>query len=68
MLLPQTVVKPQLYDLVNTYKPDYLWTDGDWEADASYWKSKEFLTWLFNKRYLSKGLFNRRVKSEREMA
>ena len=52
MLLPQTVVKPQLYDLVNTYKPDYLWTDGDWEADASYWKSKEFLTWLFNKRYL----------------
>ena len=48
----QAVVKPQLYDLVNTYKPDYLWTDGDWEAEASYWKSKEFLTWLFNERYL----------------
>ncbi|XP_078346303.1 uncharacterized protein LOC144631685 [Oculina patagonica] len=44
----QAVVKPQLYDLVNTYKPDYLWTDGEWEANATYWKSEEFLTWLFN--------------------
>jgi len=44
----KAVVKPQLYDLVNAYKPDYLWTDGDWEAKDSYWKSKEFLTWLFN--------------------
>lgn len=52
MFLLQAVVKPQLYDLVNTYKPDYLWTDGDWEAEASYWKSEEFLMWLFNKRYL----------------
>ena len=49
--LHQAVVKPQLYDLVNTYKPDYLWTDGDWEAKDSYWKSKEFLSWLFNERY-----------------
>ena len=52
-------MKPQLYDLVNAYKPDYLWTDGDWEAKDSYWKSKEFLTWLFNERYshvISKGL------------
>lgn len=52
LFLHQAVVKPQLYDLVNTYKPDYLWSDGDWEANATYWKSEEFLTWLFNERYL----------------
>ncbi|XP_022808791.1 uncharacterized protein LOC111345779 [Stylophora pistillata] len=44
----QAVLKPQLYDLINTYKPEYLWTDGDSAANASYWRSEEFLTWLFN--------------------
>ncbi|XP_068671840.1 alpha-L-fucosidase-like [Montipora foliosa] len=44
----KAVMRPQLYDLVNTYKPDYLWTDGEWEAKDTYWKSKEFLSWLYN--------------------
>ncbi|XP_015762562.1 PREDICTED: uncharacterized protein LOC107341634 [Acropora digitifera] len=44
----KAVMMPQLYDLVNTYKPEYLWTDGEWEAKDTYWKSKEFLSWLFN--------------------
>lgn len=39
---------PQMMDLIKTYKPDVFWTDGDWEASDSLWKSKEFLTWMYN--------------------
>jgi alpha-L-fucosidase len=41
-------VWPQMKDLINNYKPDVFWTDGDWEASDSVWKSKEFLAWLYN--------------------
>jgi alpha-L-fucosidase len=39
---------PELHELVNTYHPDIVWSDGDWEADDNYWRSKEFRAWLYN--------------------
>lgn len=39
---------PQMKELINNYQPDVFWTDGDWEASDEVWKSKEFLTWLYN--------------------
>lgn len=41
-------VWPQMKDLINNYKPDVFWTDGDWDAPAETWKSQEFLAWLYN--------------------
>lgn len=44
----KAIALPQIYDLINTYQPDVLWTDGDWESSSDYWMSKEFLAWLYN--------------------
>lgn len=41
-------VHPQFKDLVERYKPDLIWSDGDWDMTPEKWHSQELLTWLFN--------------------
>lgn len=39
---------PQVKDLVTKHQPELIWADGDWEANSTFWKSPEFLAWLYN--------------------
>ncbi len=39
---------PQIKDLVTRYKPDILWTDGEWDHPSDVWRATEILAWLFN--------------------
>lgn len=39
---------PQLKDLVNRYQPDIIWPDGEWDHSDTVWRSREFLSWLYN--------------------
>jgi alpha-L-fucosidase len=39
---------PQLYDLVQRYKPWVVWSDGDWDTTPEVWRSPQFLAWLYN--------------------
>ncbi len=41
-------VFPQFKDLVTRYKPDIIFSDGEWEATSAEWHSPELLAWLFN--------------------
>lgn len=33
---------------VEDYKPEVIWSDGEWETEDDYWKAREFLSWLYN--------------------
>lgn len=37
---------PQMKYLVETYEPDVLWGDGEWDHKAKDWKIEPFLNWL----------------------
>ena len=37
------VYLPQAREINSRYQPDLIWSDGDWEAPSSFWKSPELL-------------------------
>uniref|UniRef100_A0A224XN67 Putative alpha-L-fucosidase n=1 Tax=Panstrongylus lignarius TaxID=156445 RepID=A0A224XN67_9HEMI len=39
---------PEMKELVLNYKPEIFWSDGEWEAESKYWRSEEFLAWLYD--------------------
>ena len=42
------VVLPQMKELVTAYRPEIVWTDGEWDYPWQTWRGPEFLAWLYN--------------------
>jgi alpha-L-fucosidase len=41
-------IHSQLRELVNLYQPSIIFADGAWDYDYTYWKSPDFLSWLYS--------------------
>ncbi|NQU26488.1 MAG: alpha-L-fucosidase [Candidatus Nealsonbacteria bacterium] len=39
---------PQFKDVVTKYKPWFIFLDGEWNHEHTFWKSEELAAWLFN--------------------
>ena len=39
---------PQFKDVVTRYQPSVIFSDGEWLATSSQWRSPDLLAWLFN--------------------
>ncbi|XP_063986522.1 plasma alpha-L-fucosidase-like [Diachasmimorpha longicaudata] len=44
----QSKVIPEMHEIVEKYKPEVFWSDGDGGTSEEYWKSKEFIAYLYN--------------------
>jgi len=43
------IALPQLHELVMDYQPSVIFSDaGEWVYDDTFWKTKEFLSWLYS--------------------
>jgi alpha-L-fucosidase len=43
-----THMLPQIKELVDTYSPEIIFSDGEWDYDSGVLKSTDFLQWLYN--------------------
>ena len=43
-----TVMMPQMKELITKYQPDIFWPDGEWNHPDTLWRSTQFLAWLYN--------------------
>ncbi|CAF1381343.1 unnamed protein product [Adineta ricciae] len=44
----KTKAIPELKEMIETYKPEIVWSDGEWEPYAAYWNATQVLAWLYN--------------------
>lgn len=45
MFLISNQILPELKELIYSYQPEVIWSDGDWEAPYEYWNATQFIAW-----------------------